>query len=80
MARYIIVGDIHGCLAEFNALLDACGVAYDDKIVSVEDLVAKGTLQRLMRMGRRCSGGFLHVQDRIPPVSFNFVLNVVWYL
>jgi hypothetical protein len=55
-------------------------VAYDDKIVSVEDLVAKGTLQRLMRMGRRCSGGFLHVQDRIPPVSFNFVLNVVWYL
>ncbi|KAJ2795274.1 hypothetical protein H4R21_005174, partial [Coemansia helicoidea] len=41
--RMIFIGDIHGCLAEFNALLDK--VQYkqgEDQIVLVGDLVAKG--------------------------------------
>lgn len=42
-ARTVIVGDIHGCLAELRALLgDLCFEPGHDRLVSVGDLVGKG--------------------------------------
>lgn len=41
--RIIVVGDIHGCLEEFRALLAKCGFRHgDDTLVLVGDLVNKG--------------------------------------
>lgn len=42
MARTIVIGDVHGCLDELEALLDACAATPDDEVVLVGDLVAKG--------------------------------------
>ena len=42
MARTIIVGDVHGCRRELEALLEACELASEDELVLVGDLVAKG--------------------------------------
>jgi hypothetical protein len=42
MSRTIVIGDIHGCRAELERLLDACGAGADDRVISVGDLVAKG--------------------------------------
>lgn len=41
-ARYVFIGDVHGCLDELNALLRKVGVSRDDRVVFVGDLVAKG--------------------------------------
>lgn len=40
--RTIIVGDVHGCLAELERLFGLVGVTRDDRVVMVGDLVAKG--------------------------------------
>lgn len=40
--RTLVVGDIHGCLDELQALLARCGRGPDDRVVLVGDLVAKG--------------------------------------
>jgi hypothetical protein len=42
MQRTIIVGDVHGCLDELQALLRQCGVVSGDRVVLAGDLVAKG--------------------------------------
>jgi hypothetical protein len=42
MQRTIIVGDVHGCLDELQALLRQCGVVSGDRVVRAGDLVAKG--------------------------------------
>ena len=42
MQRTIIVGDVHGCLDELQALLRQCGVVRGDRVVLAGDLVAKG--------------------------------------
>jgi serine/threonine protein phosphatase 1 len=43
MARQLlIVGDIHGCYDELRALLDAAGVADDDEIIALGDIVDRG--------------------------------------
>lgn len=42
MTRTLIVGDIHGCWDEFQALLDLAALGADDQIVSVGDLVDRG--------------------------------------
>jgi hypothetical protein len=42
MARTIVVGDVHGCLEELQALLRAVPVERDDRVILVGDLVAKG--------------------------------------
>ena len=42
MQRTIIVGDVHGCLDELQALLRQCGVIRGDRVVLAGDLVAKG--------------------------------------
>jgi hypothetical protein len=38
----IVIGDVHGCADELEALLHACGTGRDDQVVLVGDLVAKG--------------------------------------
>ncbi len=38
----LVVGDIHGCFDEFQALLDKVGLTEDDSIVSVGDCVDRG--------------------------------------
>ena len=42
MGRTIIVGDVHGCSAELDALLDRVAFADGDRLVLVGDLVARG--------------------------------------
>ncbi|MGB8298200.1 MAG: metallophosphoesterase family protein [Polyangia bacterium] len=42
MQRTIIVGDVHGCLDELQALLRQCGLVRGDRVVLAGDLVAKG--------------------------------------
>ena len=43
MARqHLVVGDIHGCYDELQALLDAAGVADDDEIIALGDVVDRG--------------------------------------
>lgn len=40
--RTLVVGNIHGCWDEFQALLDRAGLAADDAIISVGDMVNRG--------------------------------------
>ncbi len=42
MPRTVIVGDVHGCLPELEALLAAVGLQDDDRLYFVGDLVARG--------------------------------------
>lgn len=45
-ARTIVIGDVHGCIAELEALVRACRVRSSDRVVLVGDLVAKGPESR----------------------------------
>ena len=40
--RTLVIGDVHGCLDELQALVEKAGATSDDDIVFVGDLVAKG--------------------------------------
>ncbi len=40
--KTLIVGDIHGCWSEFQALLDRSALSADDQIISVGDMVDRG--------------------------------------
>ncbi len=42
MRRTLVVGDVHGCLFELEALLARAGLGAGDRLVFVGDLVAKG--------------------------------------
>jgi hypothetical protein len=42
MGHTLLVGDVHGCRAELEALLDAASFASGDQLVFVGDLVARG--------------------------------------
>jgi serine/threonine protein phosphatase 1 len=42
MRRHIVIGDIHGCLVELQALLAAVAITPDDVVVSVGDVVDRG--------------------------------------
>jgi hypothetical protein len=42
MSRTLIVGDVHGCKAELESLLDATQFATGDQVVFVGDLIARG--------------------------------------
>ncbi|MEB2313283.1 MAG: metallophosphoesterase [Sorangiineae bacterium] len=58
MGRTVIVGDVHGCRAELEALLDRAAFSSADRLVSVGDLVARGpdtlgVLALLRRVGGR---------------------------
>ena len=58
MRRTIIIGDVQGCLAELDTLLDRVGLTRDDSLLFVGDLVARGpdslgVLGRLRELGAR---------------------------
>jgi hypothetical protein len=57
MPRLIVIGDVHGCSRELDALLDRIGVTRDDRVVFVGDLVAKGPNTRLVLATARRLGG-----------------------
>ena len=40
--RTLVVGDIHGCYSEFLELLDKAGLAEDDEIIALGDIVNRG--------------------------------------
>lgn len=42
MSRYIIIGDVHGCIEELNELLNKLNLKYEDTVVFVGDLIHKG--------------------------------------
>ena len=42
MGRTVIVGDVHGCAAELDALLDRVAFSTGDRLVFVGDLIARG--------------------------------------
>jgi hypothetical protein len=56
--RTIIIGDVQGCLAELDDLLDRAALTSDDALFFVGDLVARGpqslgVLQRIRELGAR---------------------------
>ncbi len=58
MPRTIAIGDIHGCLASLDTLLDAIQPTADDTIVTVGDYVdrgpdSKGVIERLIELQQR---------------------------
>jgi hypothetical protein len=54
MPRTIVIGDVHGCANELDALLERVAVAAGDRVVFVGDLVARGPDSlRVVRMVRR---------------------------
>lgn len=42
MRKRLIIGDIHGCFDEFQALLDLAGLGPDDEIIALGDFVDRG--------------------------------------
>ena len=57
--RTIAIGDIHGCSAALDALLDAIRPRPEDTIVTLGDYInrgpdTRGVLDRLIDLGRRC--------------------------
>ena len=58
-ARTIAIGDIHGCSAALDALIDAIRPRPEDTIVTLGDYInrgpdSRGVLDRLIDLGRRC--------------------------
>jgi hypothetical protein len=61
MTRTLLIGDVHGCLAELEALLAAADLRPTDRVVLVGDLVAKGPDSRgVVQLARE--RGFLAVR------------------
>jgi serine/threonine protein phosphatase 1 len=57
--RTLAIGDIHGCLRAFDALLGQVDPQRDDLVVTLGDYVdrgsdSKGVLDRMMALGARC--------------------------
>lgn len=44
--RRLVIPDIHGCAATFNALLDKIGLTYDDQLFLLGDYINKGPNSR----------------------------------
>jgi serine/threonine protein phosphatase 1 len=60
MPRTIVVGDIHGCLAALNALVNAIQLQPDDTLVTVGDYVdrgpqSRGVIERLIELKSQCT-------------------------
>jgi len=58
-SRTIAIGDIHGCLAALDALLEAVRPRPEDVIVTLGDYInrgpdSRGVLDRLIKLNRRC--------------------------
>jgi Calcineurin-like phosphoesterase len=68
MSRTVVVGDVHGCRAELEALLGRVGLVSGDHLVMVGDLVVRGpdpagTLDLLASVGARSVRG--NHEDRL---------------
>jgi hypothetical protein len=68
MGRTVLVGDVHGCRAELEALLSRLGFAAGDRLVLVGDLVVRGpdpagTLDLVTQVGGRAVRG--NHEDRL---------------
>ncbi len=68
MSRTVVVGDVHGCRAELEALLGRVGLVSGDRLVMVGDLVVRGpdpagTLDLLASVGARSVRG--NHEDRL---------------
>jgi serine/threonine protein phosphatase 1 len=58
MPRTIAIGDIHGCLGPFDAILEAISPGAGDTVVTVGDYIdrgpdSKGVIERLLELSRR---------------------------
>lgn len=56
MPRLIVIGDVHGCSAELDALLSRLAITQEDRVIFVGDLVAKGPNTRLVLQAVRRLG------------------------
>jgi serine/threonine protein phosphatase 1 len=59
MARIIAIGDVHGCLAALEAILDRVDLAADDTLVTLGDYVdrgpdSKGVIDALLAVAKKC--------------------------
>src|SRR5262245_8768433 len=57
--RILAIGDIHGCLRAFEALLGAVDPRRDDLVITLGDYVdrgpdSNGILDRMLALGARC--------------------------
>ena len=57
MPRTIAIGDIHGCLGPFDAILNAISPGASDTVVTVGDYIdrgpdSKGVIERLLELRR----------------------------
>lgn len=57
--RTLAIGDIHGCLAALEALLEAIRPQPDDTVITLGDHIdrgpdCRGTVERLLALGRQC--------------------------
>jgi serine/threonine protein phosphatase 1 len=57
--RLIALGDVHGCLAALDAVLQAAAPGGEDTLVALGDYVdrgpdSRGVIERLLELGRRC--------------------------
>jgi serine/threonine protein phosphatase 1 len=55
MSRTIVIGDIHGCLSAFDALLNALALSSDDSLITLGDYIdrgpnSKGVIERLIEL------------------------------
>jgi hypothetical protein len=62
MTRTLVIGDVHGCAAELEALLHACELDAGDRVVLVGDLLTKGpdpfgVLELMRRIGAEATCG-----------------------
>lgn len=52
--RTVVIGDIHGCADELEALLDAIHPTPEDRLIAVGDLVNRGpSSERVLQLARR---------------------------
>ena len=57
--RIIIIGDIHGCILEFNELLDQLRITDTDQVFCIGDLIDKGpdsasVVKRCVELSKQC--------------------------
>lgn len=54
MSRTIVIGDVHGCADEFQALLDKLSLQPDDRVIQAGDLVNRGPdSHRAIKLARK---------------------------
>jgi hypothetical protein len=57
--RIIIIGDIHGCILEFNELLEQLRITDTDQVFCIGDLIDRGpdsvsVVKRCVELSKQC--------------------------